>query len=314
MQKMVKLVISIFILTSYLSFGQPNPQESYPKRIKAISEQLKTDSLNYKLIWERLEMNVNLLSGIRTFDNRFLLLSDSTDKIKNQDTYFNEFNTDFNKIYENIIKLKKFDIVEEGDFYLNRIWFYIKANEIDKAIVDAKYLRDSASYSQYSERGDYYNNWALYSLFNLYVITNKYQEALGAIDTMLEKKKRDDSEVYYSGHGSFLSYRDKTSLFEHFTERDKIIPFLKENCIEHFNWYFEHIKSNDYYAHSAKNQSFEILKLMIDYMRKYGDTQLLKYEKMYEILRYKKNENYECINPNISDRKLKSIVSEINGK
>lgn len=47
-------------------------------------------------------------------------------------------------------------------------------------------------------------------------------------------------------------------------------------------------------------------------MRKYGDKQLLKYEGIYERLRYQLNENYETINPNISDRKLKSIVSKIN--
>ena len=308
---MRNLIILIFILTSNFSFGQPNPQKGYPKRIKAITEQLKTDSLNYKLIWERLDMEVNLMGGFGTLDDIFLLKSDSSNKIKNRALYFNEFNTDFNKIYDNIIKVKKYDIVEEGDFYLNRIWFYFKANEIDKAIEDAKYLRDSASYSRYSERGDYYNNWAIYSLFNLYVINNQYKEALGAIDAMLEKKKWENSEVYFSGHGSFLSNRDKISLFEHFNEKDKIIPFLKENCIEHFNWYFENAKSNDYYTNTAKKQSFELLKLVIDYMRKYGDEQLLKYEEIYEQLRYQMNENYETINPNISDSKLKSIVSEI---
>ena len=61
--------------------------------------------------------------------------------------------------------------------------------EIDKAIDDAKYLRDSASYSRYSERGDYYNNFALYSLFNLHVINKQYEEALKAINTMLDKKE-----------------------------------------------------------------------------------------------------------------------------
>ena len=153
-----------------------------------------------------------------------------------------------------------------------------------------------------------YNNWALYSLFNLYVINNQYKKALEAIDTLLEKKKRENSEVYFSGHGSFLSYRDKISLFKHFNEKDKIIPFLKENCIEHFNWYFENAEQNNYATIASKQQSFELLKLMINYMEKYEDRELLKYEK---ILKQLCNDNFETINPDISDIKLKSIVSEI---
>ncbi len=306
---MRNLIIIILIIASNFSFGQPNPQLGYPKRIKAITEQLKTDSLNYELIWEKLEMEVNLLGGLGAHDEIFYPKNDeSVRKANIKEHFFNELNTDFNKIYNNLIKVKKYDIVEEGDFYLNRIWFYFNVNKIDKAIEDAKYLRDSASYSRYWERGDMYNNWALYSLFNLYVINNQYKEALGAIDTMLEKKKRENSVVYFSGHGSFLSYRDKISLFEHFNEKDKIIPFLKENCREHFNWYFENAKQNNYSTIASKQQSFELLKLINNYMEKYEDRELLKYEK---ILKQLCNDNFETISPDISDIKLKSIVSEI---
>jgi hypothetical protein len=125
---------------------------------------------------------------------------------------------------------------------------------------------------------------------------------------MLEKKKNENPEVYFSGHGSFLSYRDKISLFEYFNKKDKIIPFLKENCVEHFNWYFENNKPNNYATIATKQQSFELLKTIIIYMEKYEDRELLKYEK---ILNRLCNENFETINPDISDKKLKSIVSEI---
>jgi len=309
---MRNLVILIFILLSNFSFGQPNPQEGYPKRIKEITEKLKTDSLNYELIWERLNMEVNLMGGFGTLDDIFLLKANSSNRIKNRELNFNLFNTEFNKIYDNIIKVKKYDIVEEGDFYLNRIWFYFKANEIDKAIEDAKYVRDFASYSRYRERGDNYNSRALYSLFNLYIINNQYEEALKAIDSLLEKKKKKNPKVYFTGHGSFLSYRDKIRLFEHFNKTDEIIPFLKENCIDNFNWYFENAKSNDYYTTTAKEQGFEMFKLIIVYMLQYKDKELLKYEKIYEQLHLQMNENYETINPNIEDSKLKLIVSEIN--
>ncbi len=63
---MKKLILLIFVLASYVSFGQPSPRESYSKKINAITEQLKTDSLNYTLIWERLKMKVNLLDNLPT--------------------------------------------------------------------------------------------------------------------------------------------------------------------------------------------------------------------------------------------------------
>jgi pantothenate synthetase len=64
-------IIIVSILISKIAFGQPNPQERYPERIKAITEQLKTDSLNYELIWERLEMKVNLAGRLINSDDIF---------------------------------------------------------------------------------------------------------------------------------------------------------------------------------------------------------------------------------------------------
>jgi hypothetical protein len=235
---------------------------------------------------------------------------DSLSKAK-RNIHFDEFNTDFIKIYNSVIKEKKYNIVEEGDFYLNRMWFYENMLEIDKAIEDAKYLRDSASYSRYSERGDYYNNFALYSLFNLHVINRQYEEALEAINTMLDKKESESPEVFFAGHGSFLNCTDKISLFEHFKKNEEIIPFIKENCIKHFAFYFENLESKDYYVNAAKDQSLYFLKLLVDYMKKYQDKELAKYEGIYNRLSYKMNENYETINPNIDDTELRTIVSEI---
>lgn len=311
---MKKSPISIALLISFFAFGQPNPQIGYPKRIAAITEQLIIDSLNYELIWERLKMKVNLMGGFGIQDEIFLFNVDSTNQVKRKklrELYFDEFNTDFNKIYDNIIKVKKYDIVEEGDFYLNRIWFCFNMGEIDKAIADATYLRDSASYSRFWHRDDYYNNWALYSLFNLCVINNQYEDALEAINTMLKKKKTQDAKVYFAGGGAFLSYSDKIRLFEHFNKKDKIIPFLKEKCIEHFIWYFENIKPNDYYTEQAKYNGFFCLKQLVGYMKEYNDKELPKFEKIYNQLRCQLNENFETINPNISDNELKMIISEI---
>ena len=55
-----------FLILSVLGYSQPAPTWFYPDKIKIITEQLKTDSLNYKLIWKRLEMAVALKDSIAT--------------------------------------------------------------------------------------------------------------------------------------------------------------------------------------------------------------------------------------------------------
>lgn len=310
---MKHFILIPFIIISISGLSQPDPSEEYPARIKAITEQLKSDPLNYKLIWERLDMKVSGSFG--TSHDIFSLKIDTVEKRKRSEHYFEEYNNinnDFIKIFDNVIKEEKYDIVEEGDFYLNRIWFHFSMLEIEKAIEDAKYLRDSASYSRFSQRGDYYNNWALYSLYSLYVVDNQFENALNMIDTMLEKKKNKGPKVLYAGHGSFLGFQDKIRLFEHFNKDDEIIPFLKETCLTHFNWYFENINDKEnYYIRSSKENGFYFLKLILKYMDKNKDAEYSKFNEIYNNFRYQVNENYETINPNLNDEELKTLVLDL---
>jgi len=301
-----------FLILSFSGWSQPSPQEGYPARIKVITEQLKTDSLNYKLIWERLDMKVNLMGGFGTYHDVFSLEMDSLEKRNKNELYFDEFNTDFIKIFDNVITEEKYDIVEEGDFYLNRIWFYYHMREIDKAIEDAIYLRDAASYSRYWQRGDYYNNWALYSLYNLYIIDNQYEKALNAIDTMLEKKRNKDPKVLYAGGGGFLGFQDKIRLFEHFNKNEELLPFLKKTCLTYFNWYFENINhKEEYYAKTSKENGLHFLKLIVNDMKKSNDDDYSKFNETYQQLRHQVNDNFETISPDLSDKKLKIIVLKL---
>lgn len=325
------LLFLLFLSYSSAAFSQPNPQEAYPERIKAITEQLKTDSLNYQLIWERLNMKVNLLGGFPTRDEVFSFQIDSN-QIRRKQILYDEFNTDFVKIYQHAIRPRKFEIVEEGDFYLSRIWFYFNMLEPDKAIKDAKYLKESASYSRFSGRGDYYNEWAINSLFNLYVIKKDYAGALNTIDEALKKSKAEDPKLYYCTNGGFLTYADKIQLLEHFGKKDEIIAYLKQICREQFNWYFEkakyqnekeekqHLGPTEYYTSKddyqyfmgcAKDKCLEHLRLLVNYLKKYGSEELLKYGKIYNEIRYRVSETYERINPGISDEALMSIFSSI---
>lgn len=284
---LVNMKISLFValfFTSFLSFGQPSPELHYPERVAAINEQLKTDSLNYTLVWERLQMQVSLLGGSVSSDEMLSWKTDTAIPAAKRRLYYTHLNADFEKIYQHILLPKQYEIAEEGDFYLNRIWFYSHMSEWDKAIRDARYLRDSASYSQYSDRGEYYHMWALFSLFHLHIVTHEYKPALAAIDSMLEFNKRDDPEVFFSGGGGSLGYTDKVSLLEYFGDTNSIVPFLKDCCIDNFNWYFENAIPNDYQSGAAKQRSFEIFQLMIQYMKKYQDKELLKYERIYNNL------------------------------
>jgi hypothetical protein len=311
--------------------SQPSPQEAYPARIQAINEILKTDSLNYGLIWERLEMKVNMMAKFPMSHELCAFELDSS-KIGEKLPFYAEFNVDFIKIHENAIKAKNDEIVEKGDFYLNRMWFYAGVHELDKAIADAKYLRDSASYSRYSDRGDYYNNWALYSLFDMYIMKKDFEGALESIDAMLDKKKRQDPVVYYSVHGGFLSYQNKVEMLVCFGQQDELISYLKYTCRDHFDWYLARAKykgkkldswsfadneyytskeSFEYYLRSAKHKSFDLLMQLVDYMTLYDHPELKKYEKMLSNIRFQMNENYETVNPELSDRKLKNLVSGI---
>ena len=324
-------LLIFFLIISISGSTQPDPRDVYPAQIKSITEKLKTDSLNYNLIWERLEMKINLMGGFPPSYEIFSFKIDSN-KTRRRELYFDEFSKDFTIIYDSVIRVNNFYFIEEGDFYLNRIRFYYNMLEFDKAIKDAKFLRDFASYSKFSERGEYYNNWALYSLFYLNIVTNQYESALNAVNTLLEKKKIKDPKIYFSGHGDFLSYRDKIQLFENFDKKDQIIPYLKQTCRENFDWYFEKAKQKDadynswslvdneyytskqsylYFMGCAKEASFQLLKTLMFYMRKYQDKELLKFDRAYNYIRFQMNENYETINPSIDDEELKVIISKI---
>ena len=80
-----------------------------------------------------------------------------------------------------------------------------------------------------------------------------------------------------------------------------------------FQTYFENKRKNGIDGDRLKESSFDYLSELLYYMKEYNSKELPKYEEIYAKLCEcnRNNVNYETINPNISDRKLKSIVSEI---
>lgn len=300
-----------FIIVAGIAVGQPSPRKGYLKRINEITELLKTDSLNDELIWERLDMQVNLLDSRAMLENAFTMNVDSINNLAGTDHAYDAMQRDFERIYHNIILQRKFDRVEEGDFYLNRMLFYVSLQAVDLAINDALYLRRHASYSRYSDRGSYYNDWALYVLFKLYVLKQDYLQSLEAINSMLEKKEKENPAVYFCAAGSFLNYVDKIELYAHFHKRNELIAFLVERCRLNFAWYFKTSAQKDYYSNCAKDVGFDLLKQVVRYMQLYNYQDRRKYRRVYHRLASRGPGDEEKINPTLSDRKLQSVLAAI---
>jgi hypothetical protein len=148
----------------------------------------------------------------------------------------------------------------------------------------------------------------------LYVLKQDYLQSLEAIDAMLEKKRKANPAVYYCAAGSFLNYTDKIELYAHFHKRNELISFLIERCNSNFSWYFKISAQQDYFSDCAKDVSFDLLKLVVNYMQAYNHKDFRKYQRVYHRLEARGPESEGKINPTLSDRKLHSVLNAIFSK
>ncbi len=165
--------------------AQPVSDDLMNLRIESLEKAIHKNPLNDSLIWERIELSS---LGFPDFD---VVLNFEFTEVKRQTVLElkKRFSSDFERIERKHIAKKKFNLVEEGDFYLNRIWYNFNCLEFDKAIADAIHLRDSASYSEYDGRGEYYNEWANLSLFYLYIFKQEFTLAFQTSDVILNQLK-----------------------------------------------------------------------------------------------------------------------------
>ncbi|RRJ89864.1 hypothetical protein EG240_10735 [Paenimyroides tangerinum] len=294
------LTLLFFISLSHFAFGQPDPAWFYPEKIEKITEQLKTDSLNYDLIWERLGMKVALLmrdKGNEQFNDVFRHYPNviTCEKIDCK-----EYNEDFEMIYDNAFISKKIQL-NPFDFYLLRMLFYGSTLQLDKAYEDLIYIKRNIPVSK-----DWETEIEFY-FFKIYALKKDYDKALETINSILETEKN----KFYAYNDPNNKYRQKVDLFKYFNKTNKLIAFLKQHCGDSFDLYFRSKNEKDNDRAELKENSFVYLTELIYYMKEYNYNELPKYEKIYKQLRYQMNENYETINPNINDSKLKSIVSQI---
>lgn len=293
------LSIIVILITSICN-GQPGEdKEFYTQQIDEITNRLEKDPLNYKLIWQRVELQTRVL-----FWGHHTDLYNHYPEIKNiEEIQYMPNERDYHMIFENVIKKGDFSFVDKGDYYISRIEFFEKTRQINKAIEDAYYLKD-ISFSIYGGKLEYYQKWALRSLFELHAWKEDYNMALASIEFIIATEKFNNPKSYYSRGNSS---EDKIRLFRRFKKKKKIIPYLKQMFWENFDYYFDSMDKK----YEIKNVGFGYLQQLVDYMESLDSDEFSKYQKVYEQLKVKLSSGHETMNNTIEDSKLKAILSEL---
>lgn len=234
---------------------------------------------------------------------------------------------DFKVLYDNVIKPRKFKIVEEGDYYLLRSSFYLQVAQFDKALEDATHLRDKASYSKYSDRGEYYHTWALQLIYRVYTMQRNYDMALKSIEEMIRWEQMQDPAAYHSGFVN--SSYEKIELMRFYKKDAELTEFLKKMCRDGFAWYFKYANKGDsnpkndeedpylnendlkFHLSECKHLAFDALSMLVEHLGKIKSPELAHYQGLYEQLRFQRNENFETVKPTLSDTELRQIVNQI---
>ncbi|MFN5985081.1 MAG: hypothetical protein ACK479_16585 [Fluviicola sp.] len=305
-------------------FAQPVSDEHIKLRLENLEKAIRRNPFNDSLIWERIELSI---SGFPTL-HEVLHFEFTETRKKNALETNQKYSADIERLEKNLIAKKKFDIVEEGDFYLHRLWFHFHCLEFEKAIADAIHLRDSASYSKYDGRGEYYHNWANFALFNLYILNQDYPNALKTIDNILALEREFEPKQYYSYFSG--SQGLKILILEHFKKENELLNYLQVSCLDNFDKYFElrtykdhdfknSLWLNDYeYYSSRDNYNFEtenyrqkglyFLQSLVEYQEKYKHPDMERYRAIFNELSVQVNENHFKVKPELSDEEIKRIL------
>lgn len=294
----MKYLVYFILITSTL-IAQPNPMNGYPERISEITKMLEKDALNYELIWERLQLQVSLLDGAWIYNPFYTYpaLEQNTEKLR-----VKEYESDFDKIYTNIIRPNNFVFVEEKKFYSCRGLYYSKTRQFDHALDDFKHLLDLSIESK-ENNSEHYTFHALDMLFNIYVFKNEYKQALKTIDLKLDQEKKTSVKRYFShANSAYL----KVKLLDKYGQKNEIISYLKQLSRAYFAYYFKNISNAEINLNNVKLRGYECLGQLVKYMTEFDHAQKQKYREIHNKLT--KN-NY--LNPDLQLNDLKAIVKKI---
>jgi len=320
------MLISLYVQAQPL--GIEDIVRDYPRKIKKINRQLKFMPENNKLIWDRTEMQAGLISSYSRLNYPYDPLDSSG--LSRKLVYYEECREGFEIIYEKLIKKKNFNIVEEGDYFISRLGFYASMHQFEKSIEDAIYLRDSASYSQYYQRGDYYHKQALHALLQNYKAIGNLELALESVDSLIQIDKTHRPEQFYIAGRNIY---EKIALLQHFKKNIEAINYVKEACKNNFDWYFsrnskiEELPKNGFIKlgpeeiysdresyvftlNRAKSQASHFFKIMLEVMEEEKHKELQRCQKIYESMHSQYNKR-DIIKPELSDEDLKNLLLKL---
>lgn len=238
MKSRFTLLLIVFISPMFL-LGQPDPSYAKQQALRTVSKKLKDDPTNFELQWRHLELATYLLNDIK-YRRPFLFelgdMDEGFDKLNWRDKQF--FKKEFARAYKKVILEKDTSVIGESDYYLLRMDYYGITRQSEKAILDARYLIDSAAYSNNNFDPSFYREHALESLFKIYVNTGNFNLALSTIDRFYEEKFKNKKIITRSDE----CLLHKHLLFEHFNKKESPFPYLKEICRNNFKIYFFYCK------------------------------------------------------------------------
>jgi hypothetical protein len=317
---MKTIILALVLLAQTALQAQKAAPVDHKAHILRLTEQIKAEPTNYELYWERLGHSVG--TGPIHYE---LDYQPDTSNYSQMNGARIEF--DFKVLYDNVIKPRKFKIVEEGDYYLLRSSFYLQVAQFDKALEDATHLRDKASYSKYSDRGEYYHTWALQLIYRVYTMQRNYDMALKSIDEMIRWEQMQDPAAYHSGFVN--SSYEKIELMRFYKKDAELTEFLKKMCRDGFAWYFKYANPGDsdpknddespfydekdkaFHLSAGKQLAFELLITLVEHLKTINSPELPKYQGIYDAIRFQRNPNYETIKPELSDMELRQIVNQL---
>lgn len=285
----INFIFYVFLLSSIKLFAQPGDVCRYrAERVTQVSGLLATDSNNYELVWERIELIFDPYFDIYTKPFHFEK-EQSFDR--KEAFYYKDIDVlgEINKLIKNNFTMKilggrtngidHITHVSKADFYYKRGQYYYLKNEKTKALED--YL-----IALNSNPGEYLKNRICISLAAYYYNLNEkpakkdLEKALMYIDkvTPIQYETKPRIFEYYSDSNFDIYEREKIMLLKNLGEKERLVGYYKNISKSNLILYIREKKEPEDYQkeHSFTIQQsleygLEYLNYLSDYYKEIGD-------------------------------------------
>lgn len=283
--------VLLFIFIPLSIFAQPNPDQYYRDRLQILEEELRVDPFNPVLLWERLEKRTWVLTREYSCE----VFYTCHDTIDCGLFHCDEMESHFIFFELNYVRNGDFSLFENGDFLLLRMSYFEVLGYYDAALYDTHSLLDVVASTGFKNRGEYYYDTALWNLFRLEVKRGDYVLARQAIDAILDKSKSMRPEIYY-GYSNHWFY--KVQLMEYFGQTNEIVPYVRDLCIENFEYYFyekyyrqdftsdqptpEPDPAHESYCQAIRRMGLTYIEHLVEYAKQFEPDRQDTYEAIYK--------------------------------